>query len=95
MHHLWKRSATKSIKFTQSSKTQLIRNNSRIQGIYTSNREVNRQTFGAFSNIWTEYNSGFTLARTIATIATPSSLRPPPPQRNTRLNDLSYRTHQL
>lgn len=98
MHHLWKRSATKSTKFTKSFKAQSFhRRNSRIQGIYTSKKEICRQPFGAFINIWTEYSSGFTLAPTIAITytATSSPSSPPPPQRNTRLNDLSYRTHQL
>lgn len=86
MHHLWKRSATKSIKFTQPLKAQFIRYNSRIRGVqYTDKKEICRQPFGTFNYIRTECSCGYTLAHTFTYTL---------PQRNNNNNNLPHRTHQ-
>lgn len=103
MHHLWKQSATKSIKFTPLQKAQLFRYNSRTRSIYTVNKEICRQPFGTSKYIIrTKRSSGIqsvpttinTSTYTDTTTSTFSSTSTQiPPQRKSRLTALSHRTH--
>lgn len=102
MHHLWKRSATKSTKLTQLQKSQLFRHNSRTHGIYTIEKEICRQPFGILKYIIrTKRGSGIqsvptTIITNTTTTTDKNTITPAPTlsQRKVRLNALSHRTHQ-
>lgn len=103
MHHLWKRSATKSTKFTPLQTAQLFRYNSRTRSIYTVNKEICRQPFGTLKfiirtkrssgiqSVPTTINTDTDTVTSISTISFTSTQIPP--QRKSRLTALSHRTH--